>query len=106
MAKFLWHGSYSEAGAKGLISDGATKRRADVERAFSGAGGTLEALYWAFGEDDYYLIVDFPDKVSEAAVNLATNAAGLVRVKSVALMTAEEVDEATKRSGSYTVPGT
>jgi hypothetical protein len=33
MAKFLWHGSYSERGAKALVEEGGTKRRAGVERA-------------------------------------------------------------------------
>ena len=106
MTKFLWHGSYSQAGAKGLIADGGTKRRSDVEQALAGVGGSLEAIYWAFAEDDYYAIVDFPDRVSEAAVNLATTAAGLVEVKSVVLMTTEELDEATQRSIGYSVPGT
>jgi uncharacterized protein with GYD domain len=106
MPKFLWRGSYSIDGAKGLIEDGATKRRADAEKALASVGGKLEALYWAFGEDDVYGIVDFPDNVTAGAVSLATAAAGVVRVKTVVLMTAEEVDEATRKSHDYRAPGT
>jgi hypothetical protein len=45
MAKFLWHGSYSKGGAKALVEEGGTKRRAGVERAVTAMGGTLEAMY-------------------------------------------------------------
>ena len=65
MAKFLWHGSYSERGAKALVEEGGTKRRAGVERAVTAMGGTLETMYFAFGDDDYYAIVDLPDNVSD-----------------------------------------
>jgi hypothetical protein len=69
MAKFLWHGSYSERGAKALVVEGGTKRRAGVEQAVTAMGGTLEAMYFAFGDDDYYAIVDLPDNVSGPAVS-------------------------------------
>jgi uncharacterized protein with GYD domain len=58
MAKFLWHGSYSERGAKALVEQGGTQRCAEVERAVTAMGGTLEAMYFAFGDDDFYAIVD------------------------------------------------
>ena len=106
MPKFLWRASYSEDGLKGLVTDGGTKRRADAEQAIEAMGGKLEALYWAFGEDDVYAIVDLPDNVSAAAISLATALAGFVRLKTVVLMTADEVDEATNRSGDYRPPGT
>jgi len=64
MAKFLWHGSYSKGGAKALVEEGGTKRRAGVERAVTAMGGTLEAMYFAFGDDDYYAIVVLPARGS------------------------------------------
>ena len=39
-------------------------RRAGVEQAVTAMGGTLEAMYFAFGDDDDYAIVDLPDNVS------------------------------------------
>lgn len=105
MAKFLWHGSYTEQGARALIEEGGSARRAGVERAVSAMGGTLEAMYWAFGDEDYYAIVDLPDNVSSAAVSLATALAGAVRIKTVVLLTAEEFDEAARRASEYTGPG-
>jgi len=105
MAKFLWHGSYTERGAKALADEGGTKRRAGVEQAVTAMGGTLEAMYFAFGDDDYYAIVDMPDHVSGAAVSLATALAGAVRLKTVVLLTAEDLDEAAKRAHEYQGPG-
>jgi uncharacterized protein with GYD domain len=104
-AKFLWHGSYSKRGAEALVEEGGTKRRAGVERAVTAMGGTLEAMYFAFGDDDYYAIVDLPDNVSGAAVSLATALADAVRLKTVVLLTAEELDEAARRAHEYQGPG-
>jgi uncharacterized protein with GYD domain len=42
-------------------------------------GGTLETMYWAFGDEAYDAIVDLPDHVSGAAVSLATAVAGAMR---------------------------
>ena len=105
MVKFLWHGSYSERGAKALAEEGGTKRRAGVEQAVTAMGGTLEAMYFAFGDDDYYAIVDLPDNVSGAAVSLATALAGAVRLKTVVLLTPEDLDEAASRAHEYRGPG-
>jgi uncharacterized protein with GYD domain len=105
MAKFMWHGSYSERGAKALAEEGGTKRRAGVEQAVRAMGGTLESMHFAFGDDDYYAIVDLPDNVSGAAISLATALAGAVRIKTVVLLTAEDLDEAARRAHEYRGPG-
>jgi uncharacterized protein with GYD domain len=105
MAKFLWHGSYTERGAKALVDEGGTSRRAGVEQAVAAMGGTLEVMYFAFGDDDYYAIVDMPDHVAGAAVSLATALAGAVQLKTVVLLTAEDLDEAARRAHEYHGPG-
>lgn len=106
MPKFLLTGSYTVDGVNRLIEQGGTKRRQEVEQAVAGAGGRLEALYWAFGEDDVYCIVDLPNSLSMAALSLAVAGAGLIQPKTVVLMTPEEVDEATKQSSDIRAPGT
>ncbi len=106
MPKFLLRGSYSVDGVKKLVDHGGTKRRQEVERVAEEAGGKLEALYWAFGEDDVYAVLDLPSNTSMAAISLAIGAGGLIRSKTVVLMTPEEVDEATKQSGELRPPGT
>jgi uncharacterized protein with GYD domain len=105
MTRFLWHGSYTERGAKALVDEGGTKRRAGVQEAVAAMGGTLEAMYFAFGDDDYFAIVEMPDHVSAAAVSLAAAKAGAVRLRTVVLLTAEDLDEATRRAHEYQGPG-
>jgi uncharacterized protein with GYD domain len=105
MPKYLIAGSYSADGLKGLQRDKASGRRTAVTAAVEGAGGKLEGLYYALGEDDVYLIVDLPDNVSAAAFGIAVSAAGLVRTRTTALMTVEEVDQALAKSVNYRAPG-
>jgi uncharacterized protein with GYD domain len=105
MAKFLWKANYTTEGAKGILTEGGTGRRAAVEQMTEALGGKVEAFYYAFGGDDVYVITELPDNTSAAAVSLAVNAAGAVRLETVQLLTAEEMDEATKKSVEYRPPG-
>jgi uncharacterized protein with GYD domain len=51
------------------------------------------------------VIVDAPENESATAVALTVNAAGGATVKTVVLLTPEEVDAAAKRSVEYRPPG-
>ena len=105
MPKYLIQANYVGEGAKGLLKEGGTSRRAVVEKAVKSLGGTVEAFYYAFGETDAYTIIEFPDNTSAAALALTIIASGAVTVKTTVLMTPEEVDEATKKTPSYRPPG-
>lgn len=105
MAKYLFQGSYSMAGTKGLLKDGGSKRRAVAEQVAKSVGGRLEAFYFTFGEDDVVGILDLPDNVSAAAASLVVSAAGGFKFRTTVLLTPEEMDQATKKSVSYTAPG-
>jgi uncharacterized protein with GYD domain len=105
MAKYLWKVSYSSDGLKGLVKEGGTKRRAAVDRLTEGLGGKLESFYYALGDDDAFVIVDLPDNISAVAVSLAVNSVGAVQIKTVPLLSPEELDEASKKSVDYTPPG-
>lgn len=106
MAKYLLHASYTTEGIKGLLKDGGSKRRQAAEAVISGLGGTVEAFYFTFGDSDAIVIVDLPDNVAVTAGSLVVNASGAVSVRTTVLLTPEEVDEATKKSASYSPPGT
>jgi uncharacterized protein with GYD domain len=93
MPKYLAHASYTVEGLKGLLKDGGTKRREVIEQLAKGLGGTLEAFYYAFGDDDVFAILDFPDNVSAMAVSMAINASGGATVKT------------TKKTVDYRPPG-
>ena len=105
MAKYLFQGSYTEEGLKGLLEEGGSKRREAAEHVIKSAGGTLESYYFAFGDNDFYVIVDMPDNVSTSALALAVNGSGAVNVKTVVLLTPEEVDKAVKMTVDYRPPG-
>lgn len=56
-------------------------------------GGTVEAYYFAFGENDFYLVADLPDNVTALALSLVGNVSGTINAQVVALPTPEEVDQ-------------
>ena len=105
MPKYLISASYSAEGLRGLQRDKASGRRQAVTAAVEGLGGKVECVYFALGEDDVYVIVDLPDHVTAAAMGIAGSATGLVRTRTTALMTVEEVDRALEKSVNYRAPG-
>jgi uncharacterized protein with GYD domain len=105
MPKYLLQASYTTEGVKGLLKNGGSKRREVVEQLTKALGGRVEAFYFAFGDDDVYIISDVPDHVTMSAVSLTVNASGAVKVKTTVLLTAEEVDQATKMTVNYRAPG-
>ena len=105
MAKYLFQVSYTEVGLKGLLKEGGSKRAEVVAQVFRSVGGTVEAVYYAFGDTDVFIIGDMPDNVSSAAASLVASASGAVTIKTTVLMTPEEVDQAVKKSVEYRPPG-
>lgn len=105
MPKYMLQGSYTAQGVKGLLKDGGTGRRKAVEGLVASAGGKLESIYYAFGGDDVFVIVDLPDAESAAAISLAVAAAGAVNIRTTVLLTPEQMDAAAKKTVSYRPPG-
>ncbi len=105
MAKYLAQFSYTNEGLKGLIKEGGTMRRMATEQLVKAMGGKLEAYYFSFGDYDGFAIFEGPSNVDAAAVSLAVNASGAVKVKTTVLLTPEEVDAAVKMSVPYRAPG-
>ena len=105
MPKFLIEASYTVDGAQGVQTAGGTSRRDAVAALAESVGGKLESFYFAFGDADVYTVVDLPDNESAAAVALAVNSRGAVDLKTVVLLTPEEIDSAAKRSVDYRAPG-
>jgi uncharacterized protein with GYD domain len=105
MAKYLFEARYTAEGAKGVAREGGTGRRAAIAKMTEGMGGKLESFYYAFGDVDAYVIVDLPDSATAAAVALAVNQGGGATVKTVVLLTPEDMDKAGKKSVEYRPPG-
>lgn len=106
MPTYLIKASYSAEGIRGLLKDGGTGRRDAVEALVTSRGGALKAFYYAFGDDDLYIIVDLPGNADLVAVSLAINASGGAKVKSNTLLDASEIDEAVQKVVRYRPPGT
>jgi uncharacterized protein with GYD domain len=104
MAKYLFQLSYSTEGFNILLKEGGTKRRERTEHFMKELGGSVEAYYFAFGDNDVYVIADAPDNVSAVAAALNVNAAGVVKLKTTVLLTIEEVDQAIAMTGSNSPP--
>jgi uncharacterized protein with GYD domain len=105
MAAYMVQFSYTEQGAKGLIKEGGSKRREATEQLIKSLGGKLVAYYFAFGEYDGIAIVEGVDNIDVAAAALLVGASGAVRTKTTVLMSPDEVDKATRKSGNYRPPG-
>lgn len=105
MPKFLWQVSYTSQGAQGLQKDGGSSRRAAVQRLTEQAGGKLEAFYFALGESDAYVIADLPDATTAVAISVAVSGTGAAHLRTVPLVTPEEMDLAVKKAVDYRPPG-
>jgi uncharacterized protein with GYD domain len=105
MPKYLFEATYTAEGAKGVVGEGGSARRAAVEKAITGIGGRLEAFYFAFGDIDAYVIADLPDNVSASALALSVAQSGRASVTTVALLTPEDIDHAAKKVVAYRPPG-
>ena len=105
MPKYLIQASYTEQGLKGLLKDGGSRRREAVDQMLKTVGGRVEAFYYGFGTDDVVAILEAPGNVEAAALSLAVNASGAVKLRVTVLVTPEEIDQATKRAVAYRAPG-
>ena len=105
MAKYLFEARYTSEGIKGVAREGGSGRRSAVEKLAQGLGGKLEAFYYAFGDVDAYVVMDYPDTLTAAAAALAVNQSGTVTVKTVVLISPEDMDKASKKPVEYRAPG-
>ena len=105
MGTYLLRVSYSPEGMKGVVEQGGTARRQAIEELLGGLGGTIESWYYAFGDDDLYVIVHAPSDVAVAAFNMRVAASGAASVHTTVLLSAEQIDEAVKTQVDYRPPG-
>ncbi len=105
MPKYLLHVNYVGEGFKGLLKEGGTKRRAAADQLVASTGGSIEAMYYALGDTDCFVITDMPDQASAVAASLALNASGAITSRVTPLMTVEDMDQVSQKSPSYRPPG-
>jgi uncharacterized protein with GYD domain len=105
MPKYLFYGTYSPEGFTGLMEEGGSKRIEAARQALGSVGGSLEAFFFSFSENDFYIIVDLPDNITTTAVTLAGNVSGTFRIQGVPLLTATEMDDVVKKRVDFRPPG-
>jgi uncharacterized protein with GYD domain len=103
--RFLLIADYTAQGAQGIMSAGGSARRTAVEKAVTALGGRLETFDFAFGGDDVYTILDMPDHESMAALALTVRGTGAVDVRTVVLLTPDQLDRASQLRPDYAAPG-
>jgi len=105
MPKFLIEASYQPEGARGVAQKGGTARREIISQLIGSMGGSVESFYFAFGDADVYVVADLPSNEAASALALSINQSSVTRVKTVVLLTPEQVDEAARMTPDYRPPG-
>jgi uncharacterized protein with GYD domain len=105
MAKYMFHGSFSQTGLQGLMKEGGSARHKAVQDLAKSLGGSMESYYFAFGKDSYYIVCDLPSDEAASALSLVVNVSGAATNTTTKLLTAQQVDAAVKMSPSYRPPG-
>ncbi len=105
MQKYMFYGTYTPEGYKGLLAEGGTRRAEAVRMAAESMGGSLESFHFSFGENDFYVIVSLPDNVNATAFTLTGNVSESFLMKTVTLLTPEELDKALSIKVDYRMPG-
>jgi uncharacterized protein with GYD domain len=105
MAKYLFRASLSPEGVAGVLSEGGTARRDVVKTSVEALGGTLEAFYFAFGDDDVVGIFEVADNETAAAFAMEVSSSGPVSVSTTVLLTPEEIDRARGKKSGFRAPG-
>ena len=105
MSKYLIQASYTQSGVQGLLKEGGSSRRQALTQTVEGLGGTLEAIYYAYGDVDLLMVVDLPDESTAAALSMFIGAAGALNVSMTVLISPETIDDAIRKNVQYRAPG-
>lgn len=107
MPKYMLKASLTQEGAAGLLKEGGTGRREAITKLVESMGGTLESLYFAFGDTDVYVIADAPEPASVVAASLTVSSTGIGGISTTVLLTPEDLDAARDTAGQieYRPPG-
>jgi uncharacterized protein with GYD domain len=105
MPKYLLEVNYTLDGIRGVVDKGGSARKSAAQAAAKSVGGKLDVFYFAFGGTDVVTIADLPDNTAAAALALAVTAGGGASVRTVVLLTPDEIDAAVDKTVKYTPPG-
>ena len=101
MPRFLVIARYQAQGARAVMAAGGTARRSAFAHAVLDLEGRLESFDFALGDEDVCAVVDLPDPAAAAALSLSISGGGVATVRTVVLLTTEEVDRAARMHPHY-----
>ncbi len=101
MPRFLVIARYEAQGARAVMAAGGTARRSAFAHAVLDLEGRLESFDFALGDADVYAVVELPDSAAAAALSLTITGGGVASVRTVPLLTPEEVDRAARLHPDY-----
>src|SRR5438874_4342599 len=107
MAYYLMEVGYAPEAWKTLLKKPEDRTKA-IRPVIEKLGGSIEGVWFAFGDYDLIIIAEFPDNVSAAAFSLAAAAGGALRaIKTTPLLAISEGIGAMKRAAQagYRPPG-
>ena len=107
MAYYLVQATYTSEAWKTLVKDPQDRTKA-IRPVVEKLGGSLEGVWFAFGDHDLVLIIQMPDNVSAAAFSLAASAGGALKaLKTTPLLAITEGLGAMKKAAKvgYRPPG-
>jgi len=107
--KYLYLASYTTDAWKGMI-ESPPDRAGAVTKLAESVGGSLDSIFWSFGDFDIVVVADLPDETAAGALSVAVTSAGRVtNLRTHRLITMEEAPAllATARTalGAYQRPG-
>ena len=104
MAKFLLRGRYTARALQGTVREGFAAREQYIRQIGELMHSHTEAVYWSYGDDHFFVLLEMPDGVAAAARTLASNLTGATDVRTTPLLTSEEMDAAVALMPEYRAP--
>ena len=93
--------SYSPHAWAGLVQN-PENREEKVRAMLAEAGCTLHHLWYAFGEDDAFALIEAPDNVTAASIAIAVGSSGAFSsFKTTVLMTQEDTLKALGKAAEF-----
>ncbi|HVW83421.1 MAG TPA: GYD domain-containing protein [Bryobacteraceae bacterium] len=100
MSQYLLQVSYTPEAWSALVREPQDRSKV-IDAVIRNLGGSMERVWFSFGEHDLISIVEMPDGVSAAAFSMAISAGGACRnVQTTPLLTAQEGIEAMKKAAT------
>lgn len=102
MPKYVSFFTYSSE-AWGRMINAPGDRAAALRQVLDSVGGSLDTMYWMFGDYDGMVIFDVPDSASAAAVSIAAGSSGAFKhLETHELFNQDQLSETLARAKSAT----